>query len=145
MRKDALAYFDTSAWLKLYVQEEGSDEARAIAGRHRILSSAILLTEAFSALRRKKEAREIGDATLRKLVATMKEDVSGIEIVNLGQELLARSQEVVLATQARTLDAIHIASALVVRNLAETPLTFVTADRKQFEAAREQGLASIFT
>lgn len=145
MRKDALAYFDTSVWLKLYVREEGSDEARALAKRHRILSSAILLTEAFSALHRKKEAGKISDGILQKLVGTMKDDVNSIEIINLNQDVLAKSQEVVLATQARTLDAIHIASALIVRNLAEIPLTFVTADRKQCEAAQELGLVSLFT
>lgn len=38
-----------------------------------------------------------------------------------------------------------VASALIVRNLAEIPLTFITADRKQFEAARELELVSLFT
>jgi len=145
LKKEAFAYFDTSAWLKLYVREEGSDAARALAKRYRLFSSAILLTEAFSALRRKKEAREISDGALRKLVRTMEEDLSAVEIVNLGGEVLARSQEVVLATPARTLDAIHIASALVVQNLAEIPLTFITADRKQFDAARNLGLTTLFT
>jgi len=145
LKKEAFAYFDTSAWLKLYVREEGSDAARALAKRYRLFSSAILLTEAFSALRRKKEAREISDAALRKLVRTMEEDSSAIEIVNLSGEVLAKSQEVVLATPARTLDAIHIASALVVQNLAEIPLTFITAARKQFDAARNLGLTTLFT
>ncbi len=145
MKKEAFAYFDTSAWLKLYVREDGSDAARTLAKRYRLFSSAILLTEAFSALRRKKEAREISAGVLRKLVRTMEEDLSAIEIVNLGSEVLARSQEVVLATPARTLDAIHIASALVVQNLAEIPITFITADRKQFDAARNLGLTTLFT
>jgi predicted nucleic acid-binding protein len=145
VKKESFAYFDTSSWLKLYVGEEGSDTARALARRATIFSSAILLTEAFSALHRKREAREISDATLRKLVRTMQEDVSGIEIVNLGAEVLAASQEVVLATPARTLDAIHIASALVVQNMAEIPLTFVSADRRQFDAARDRGLTVMFT
>jgi len=145
LKKEAFAYFDTSAWLKLYVREDGSDAARTLAKRYRLFSSAILLTEAFSALRRKKEAREISAGVLRKLVRTMEEDLSAIEIVNLGSEVLARSQEVVLATPARTLDAIHIASALVVQNLAEIPITFITADRKQFDAARNLGLTTLFT
>lgn len=145
MRRESFAYFDTSSWLKLYVREEGSDPARALAKRNTIFSSSILLTEAFSALHRKREAREVSDAVLRKLVRTMEEDVSAMEIVNLGPEVLAKAQETVLATPARTLDAIHIASALVVQNMAEIPLTFVTADRRQFEAARECGLTVDFT
>ncbi len=146
MRREPFAYFDTSSWLKLYVREEGSDAARALARRTTIFSSSMLLTEAFSALHRKREAREVSDATLRKLVRTMEEDVSGsMEIVNLGPEVLAKAQETVLATPARTLDAIHIASALVVQNMAEIPLTFVTADRRQLEAARDLGLPVVFT
>lgn len=142
MKKDVFAYFDTSAWLKLYVREEGGDEARDLAKRHHLFSSGILLTEAFSALRRKREARELGDAVLRMLIRTMREDVSAVEIIHAGAEVLARSQEVVLATPVRTLDAIHIASALVVQNRAELSLTFVTSDRKQSDAARALGLAT---
>jgi predicted nucleic acid-binding protein len=145
LKRESFVYFDTSTWLKLYVREEGSDAARALAKHNSLFSSAILLTEAFSALHRKREAREISDGNLRKLVRTMEEDVSGIKIVNLGAEVFATSQEVVLATSARALDALHIASALVVQNMAEIPLTFVTADRRQFEAARDRGLTAIFT
>ena len=144
MKKAVFAYFDTSAWLKIYVREEGCDEARDLARRHHLFSSGILLTEAFSALRRKREAREISDAVLRRLVGVMREDVSAIEIIHPGAEVLARSQEVVLATAARTLDAIHIASALVLQSRAELSLTFVTADRRQLDAARGQGLATHF-
>ena len=43
-------YCDTSAFLKLYVKENGSGEARKFAQKNRLLSSAILLTECYSAL-----------------------------------------------------------------------------------------------
>ena len=47
------AYFDTSVLVKRYVEEDGAGQSRALLGRHRLLSSAILPVETLAALRRR--------------------------------------------------------------------------------------------
>lgn len=144
MRKLSYAYFDTSTYLKLYVQENGTEEARSLVNEHKALSSAILLTECFSALSRKREAGEIEDRILTRLVKTIREELQHVEIINLTDLVLTRAEEIVLHSTARALDAIHIASALFIQDMSKIPLTFITSDRKQYAVAAMQGLSTVF-
>lgn len=144
MKNKSFAYFDTSTWLKLYVRENGSEEARNLARNYRLLSSALLLTESFAALSRKRTIGEMDGKKFNRLVRTMKADSRYLEIINISDSVLDKSQEIVLNSAARTLDAIHIASALIFQSMAEIPVTFITSDRKQYEVAQEKGLRAVF-
>ncbi|MFV1951642.1 MAG: type II toxin-antitoxin system VapC family toxin, partial [Nitrospinota bacterium] len=94
------AYFDTSVYLKLYVREKGSEETRKLAKKKRILSSAILLTECFSALSRKKDEGYLTDEDFGKLANHIKEDLSYIEIVRLTDDALEKAEDVALISTA---------------------------------------------
>lgn len=143
MINQSFAYLDTSTWIKLYVRESGSEVARRLIGKYRVLSSAILLTESFSALFRKKEIGEIDASELKRMAKMMKDDVRSVEIINVSDSVLGKSEEIVLTSMARTLDAIHIASALIFQNMTEIEVTFITSDRKQCEIAQEKGLKAV--
>jgi predicted nucleic acid-binding protein len=137
------AYFDTSAWVKLYINESGSGQVRLLARKHSIVSSAILLTESFSALRRKKDANEIDSSTFEKLKRLMREDSGQAQIVTVSDAVLEKSEHIVLNSAARSLDAIHLASAMVFENGIEAQVLFVTSDQKQFQAAQAQRLNTL--
>ncbi len=136
-------YFDTSVFLKLYVREKGSEEARKIARKSFILSSAILPAEAFSALTRKRLSGEIEEGTFNTLLNRIKKDLQYIEFVRLVDEVLQKVEDIVLNSPYRTLDAIHIASALIFEETSGINLKFVTSDKRQYEIAR-QHLSSLF-
>lgn len=144
MNHRPFAYFDTSAWVKLYVHEKGSIEGRDLAKSHQIISSAILLIESFSALSRKKALGEMDGRQFNKLIRTMKTDVNYIELITVSDFVLDKSQEIVLDTGVRPLDAIHIASARIFQTLAEISIIFITSDRKQHEIAQRVGLRTVF-
>jgi len=138
------AYFDTSTWLKLYIREKGSEEARDLARQYRGLSSAVLLIECFSALSRKWISREIDGKKLNRLVKAIETDVHSLEMIQVNDSVLDKAQEIVLQTLARPLDAIHIASAFIFQELAEVTLLFVTSDHRQYDEAVKMGLKSAF-
>lgn len=138
------AYFDTSTYLKLYIKEDASDEARRLSAKNRILSSAILLTECFSALSRKRGEGEITDKEIERLVNHIREDLSCIEIVKLADDVIKMAEEIALKSTVRALDAIHIASALLFQEAVNINLVFVTSDMKQEKAATHQGLKTLF-
>lgn len=144
MRKLPWAYFDTSTYLKLYILENGSEEARSLVSKYQILSSAVLLTECFSVLSRKKEAGGVEERIFNQVVKIIREDLYYVEIINVTDIVLTRAEEVVLHTTARALDAIHIASALTFQSITKIPLSFITSDRKQYAVAATQGLDTIF-
>ena len=137
-------YFDTSAFLKLYIKEDGSSKARGLARKSRILSSAILPVESFSALSGKWRSRALSRALLQKLIQRIRGDLLSVEIVRLRDEVLTRAEEVVLNSPARTLDAIHIASALIFEEMLGVSISFATSDRIQEHAAGDMGLKTLF-
>jgi predicted nucleic acid-binding protein len=139
------AYFDTSTYLKLYVSESGSASASTYAQKNRIVSSAILALECFSALSRKKKERELSAREFDTIRRQLKNDSSYMEIIKLTDEVIEKAEAIVLKSTARPLDAIHIASAIIFQNEIKIALPFFTSDRKQHEAALNEGLKAVFT
>lgn len=144
MTDQTYAYFDTSTWLKLYLREDGSKEARALARKYRPLSSSLLLLECFSALARKRETEDIESSQMSQLIKKLKADVTSIRLVNISDPVLDKAQKVALHTLARTLDAVHIASALVFQEMAGIGVLFITSDRKQYGFAQANDLKAIW-
>ena len=138
------AYFDTSVYLKIYVKEKGSEEAKKLAAKSRILSSAILPVECLSAISRKREEGFLNDLDLSKAVNHIREGVKYAEIVNITDDVLKKAEAITLNHGGRDMDAVHIASALVFEELTGVKLTFATSDRKQLLAADRTGLKTIF-
>jgi predicted nucleic acid-binding protein len=138
------AYFDTSAWLKLYINEEGTDVVREMAGRYTIVSSSILLTESYSAIKRRQTARQISKPVFLKLIKQIRADVEDIDIIPLLDLHIRRAETIVLETHSATLDALHIASALVFSETTGEIISFFTADKRQAESAEQLGLKVIW-
>jgi predicted nucleic acid-binding protein len=135
------AYFDTSALLKRYVKEQGSETARVLLRRFRVLSSAVVTVEIMSALGRRRAAGDLSEQALAAILSRLQDDRSRWRLVEVGQPVLGRAEEIVSTTSLRTLDAIHVASALVFRGGTGLQVPFVTADSRQRDAASVLGLA----
>lgn len=136
------AYFDTSALVKRYVDEEGRAKVQQLLRRHQCVTSALLPVEFRSALRRR-----VGDGSLeaRRVPEIWKRFASDREfwaLIDVTDEVLQAAEGLVAAHPLRTLDAIHLASAeLFMDRLPVSNLTFVSADRRQTAVAAIVGMA----
>ena len=137
-------YIDTSAYLKIFLKEKGSDKVRKLVKENSLLASAILTSECFSAFSRRRQGKEIDDKTFDRLVNRVKKDLPYIEIVRLTDDVLRRTEELLLQSTVRTLDAVHVASALLFQESTGIDLTFVTSDKKQAEFTNDKGLNTVF-
>ena len=137
-------YIDTSAYLKIFLKEKGSDKVRKLVKENRLLASAILTSECFSAFSRRRQGKDIDDKTFDRLVTRVKKDLPYLEIVRLTDDVLRRTEEILLHSTVRTLDAVHIASALLFQESTGIALTFVTSDKKQAEFTNDKGLNTVF-
>jgi predicted nucleic acid-binding protein len=133
-------YIDTSAFLKLFIKEAGTEKMRRLARTNRLLSSAVLAVEGRSALARRKRDGDIGGSDFDRLLKRLGEGLLAVETVRVTDEVLQIAGDIVLRSPARTMDAIHIASAQVFQAGTGIVVTFVTADKKQREAAVQEGL-----
>ncbi|MBM2835570.1 MAG: hypothetical protein HW406_2731 [Candidatus Brocadiaceae bacterium] len=137
-------YIDTSAYLKIFLKEKGSDKVRRLVKENSLLASAILKSECFSAFSRRRQGKEINDKTFDRLVNRVNKDLPYIEIVRLTDDVLRRTEEILLHSTVRTLNAVHIASALLFQESTGIDLTFVTSDKKQAEFTNDKGLKTVF-
>ena len=132
-------FFDSSAFVKRYVSEAGTDAVLEWCDRATEIGlSAIALPEIISAFcRLKRENRITGDQYLQ-LKSTLFQDVEDIALCDLTPKVI---QNAVLGLEAhvlRGMDAIHVGCALV-----WCADVFITSDRKQCIAAQAAGLRVI--
>jgi predicted nucleic acid-binding protein len=122
-----VAYVDSSALIKLVVPEAESEALRAEVGRwSRHASSALARTEVVrAAVRVDPEARERARRVVR-----------AVSLIAVTDEILDRAAELE-PTALRSLDAVHLASALSLEGVLGTVVTY---DVRLGEAAGAAGL-----
>jgi uncharacterized protein len=138
------AYFDTSVLVKRYVKEAGSSASKKLLQRYRFLSSALAPVEALSALSRRQTAGEITHRDFLAIRSRLHKDRDYWELVEVGPIVLSQAEELVQKTGLRTLDALHLASALTFQAASGLTVPFVTADVKQRDAAESLALNLIW-
>jgi uncharacterized protein len=123
-----LAYLDTSAAVKLLMDEQESPALRSWLGRRpELVSAAILRVELVRVVRRAGLARLIPEA--RKLLA-------GVHLIRLDDDLLDRAADLD-PTNLRSLDSIHLSAAA---SLGDDLAAVVSYDDRLLGAARALGL-----
>ncbi len=120
-----MIYWDTSALLKLYVPEPDAEYFLSLVSRDEqpVCSSSIATVEILCAVSRKERSGEIKPGSVNSILRKFKADCGSgrIVLVPYGEDVLARSEQVVRlafrpphAVIVRSLDVLHIASALLV-------------------------------
>ena len=144
MTATRLAYFDTSVLVKRYVKERGSTATRKLLQRYRFLSSAVAPVEVLSALSRRRTAGELTQRDFLAIKSRLHKDRAYWELVEVGPIVLSQAEELVQRAGLRTLDALHVASALTFQAASGLTIPFVTADVRQSDAAESLALNLIW-
>jgi predicted nucleic acid-binding protein len=141
-----ILYLDTSAFVKLVVDETGAAETRAwFAQAHQACASVITYPEAIAAFcRQDREAGGEGDR-LPAWLATLEASWRRCIHVPVFER---RAAKLALAHALRGMDAVQLASAseLRARVLADSPSAdfhFAAFDRHLLEAAEREGFATL--
>jgi len=137
----AFYFFDTSALVKRYHLEPGSDRVNAIFDdRDNILIiSELAIVELASALQRKRNRGEITLQAMNDALAQFaNETLSDLIVAGFHSGFIQRARDLVLQHGLRTLDALQLTSALQFRALSPV---FVCADAGLRQAASNAGLA----
>ena len=141
-----ILYLDTSAFIKLVLDESGDAETRAwFARAEQACSSVITYPEATSALCRQDRERGVVKGRLGAWLETL--EMSWRRCVHV--PVFERSAARLAVTHGlRGMDAVQLASALELRTrvLTETPgadFHFMAFDRRLLEAAAREGFATL--
>jgi len=129
-------FFDSSAFAKRYVSEEGTDAVVQWCDRAaEIALSGIALPELISAFCRLRRESKISEAQYQQLKDSLLADIEDAAICDLTPIVLAHSIASLERNTLRGMDAIHIGSAVAMQ--ADL---FVSADARQCAAAAAAGL-----
>ena len=141
-------YLDTSALIKRYLTETGSRWIRDVvqpAAGHLWATSQLTTIEINSAFARRRREGTVTPAQYADCQSAFAEDcVTLYQLVEIGDTVLALARDLVQRHPLRTLDALQLASALLVSRLFAglnlTPLTFLSADDRLLAVAQAEGL-----
>lgn len=129
-------FFDSSAFVKRYVREEGTDVVLLWCDQATELClSGIALPEIVSAFCRLLRENRISPLQYRQLKTMLMGDISDAAICDLNPEVIRHSIIGLEKNVLRGMDAIHLGSAL-----ALDVDIFVSADARQCIAATQAGL-----
>ena len=140
-------YFDTSALLKLYIQEKGSDRLRQMLDQNednRIFILEIALLEARSAIRRRQRAREISIADANGFLTQIDQDGKSLYFVEqISYQVIDEARRLIDNHPLRSLDALQLAGCILLSQAYHPPPIFVCADYDLCDSATAERIATV--
>jgi len=132
-----IAYLDASVLLRIALGQRNSlpEWSRIERG----VSSALVSTESLRALDRLRLRVKLADAELAERRAKILELMASIELVDIDSVVLDRAAQP-MPTELGTLDAIHLATALLWKEMTREDVTMATHDGALAIAAEAHGL-----
>jgi predicted nucleic acid-binding protein len=138
-------FFDTSALIKLYHEEDGTAMLDQLLLEHQpvIIISDLSIIEMVSAFAKKVRVHAITEETFKQVVAAFEKDVLVFEVIYLDQAVKNRAVDLLknrsLEQGLRTLDALQLAAALS-GNITTSLDMFVAADKVLVNVAKTEDL-----
>jgi len=136
-----ILYLDTSSLAKLYFEEEDSGPVqRQIKSSKLIFSSVIAYPEMCSALSKRKREGFLKISDYKKTLSIFEQDWEKISKIPVHLELAISAGHLSEKHFLRGMDAVHLASACLLRDELREDIYFLSSDKKQIQAASKENL-----
>ena len=140
-------YFDTSALLKLYIEEQGTEEVlRLVEGPtpHNVAIVGTTILECRSAIRRRERSGEISTLDADLAIDRIENDaLSRYFVQPLTEAVFSEARRLIDIRPLKALDALQLAGCLSIRTSVALPMTFICADTRLCDAAIQEGVETI--
>lgn len=139
-------YLDSSALVKRYIPEPGTDWVRHIVATSSVAMAEFGIVEVAAALARRVRMGDLGYELYEDLLELFLQDVEDYLVLSPDRETIRLAVDLTRRHPLRAYDALQLATAL---QLAETlqaegfSLTFVSADERLCAAAEGEGLTTV--
>ena len=143
----ALYYLETSALVKLYVRESGTDTLLRLASSeagHRLVILAFAVVEFRSAIRRRERANDLGGSAARQLIQRLDAHTETRFLTQpLNDTVIEHALRLVDRYPLRAYDAVQLAGCVVLGASGGDQPIFVCADEALIAAAESEGIPSL--
>lgn len=136
-----IVFFDTSAMMKRYLAETGSDAVAELwSDASLIVASHLLYAEMLATFARKRREEPKNATTIAQMQDAFHADFQTMTRIAIDDDVHRRVDDLLGRHPLRGADAVHLASAVLVRDVLQEQVTFACADARLVEAARAEGL-----
>jgi predicted nucleic acid-binding protein len=132
-------YLDSSALVKRYVREPGSDAVRSLFRRAVPAVLRLAQAEAAAAICRLAREGAIGFEARGAILARIERDMGILTVVEIRQPVVDHSVTLLARYPLRAYDALQLAGAVLLRDRGAT-VSFWCADLALLDTARDAGL-----
>lgn len=130
------SFFDSSAFAKRYLAEQGSEKIDEICAQTSQLGiSIICIPEVVSALARLRRENKLTSSQFKQCKNALLADASDAHVCLLTPAVIENSMHLLEHCKLRAMDALHLACALEWQ-----PDLFISSDKEQLIAAKQFGL-----
>lgn len=137
-------YLDTSALVKRFVAEAGSERVAGLMVRGGLVATAtIAYAEVFAALARRHREGALSRAAYATVQRRFAREWDAYVRVDLVEAVLRRARDLVHRHPLRAYDAVHLGTALDLQEALGEPVTLIAADSRLLDAASSEHLAVI--
>jgi uncharacterized protein len=142
----ALLYLDTSALVKLYVQEQGTEKMLEMAhpdAGNRLVILSLSRIEFRAAVRRRAKLGDIDTVLADELISEFNGHVSSVfQLQPVNEPVMNAASDAIDQHYLRAYDAMQLGGFVALRTSLgeEVQSIFVCADKNLLNAARDQGL-----
>lgn len=137
-----ILYLDTSALVKRYIREAGSDEFRRRLSEAELAAVSLLAyPEANAAFARAVRAKAVSLRTGETAMSLLAAHWPRYLKVPVSERVITRAAELAWSLGLRGYDAVHLASAEHWQTSLGRPIILVTYDRQLAAASRQLGLS----
>ena len=135
-----ILYLDTSALVKVYVDEKGSEQVMArVTAVGEVATSVVAYAEARAAFARHFREKRLDKSQLRSVVRNLDDDWSKYTVVDVVDSVALRAGALAARFALRGFDAIHLATAVQLRTEG-LRVEFGCFDERLLEAAKRARL-----
>lgn len=139
-----ILFCDTSALLKLYIDEPGSDAVKAqVQAAEAVAVCRIAWAEAHAALSRRARETPEDAATLELAKAALAADWARYVVMEINQALVERAGDYADTFALRANDGVQLAAAFETGLIAQTPVLFACFDLRLNKAAKLLGMTCL--
>jgi len=136
-----ILYLDTSAMIKLYIQEAGSELIKEAIDTNRIIATAgIAYSEAISAFVRLTLLNSISKKDYEICKSSIKRDWASFFIIDVSENIIQLAADLIEKHKIRSFDGIHLASAVLLNKQINKRVTFSSWDKKLLKSAQKEEL-----
>ena len=139
-----MIYVDSSAIVKRYYDEPGSEHFRARwSTAERVFTSRVAYAEVHAALARKRRDGELSPKAFTTATRAFEAEWPAYDQVLVDETTLGPVRRLVRRYPLRGFDAIHLGAALWLRKQIATPIEFWVSDERLESAARRERLTVV--